>query len=122
MLAAAALLLLIALPMVNGRRSNALRIEELDEELSAKDYYQGKIDNRMNQATNAYSSYLRTIKNKKGNFSVREVCTILSEAVKKCKKGDKRGMCQSHSDCWCSERDGDCPGCQLQEHAGRLAL
>ena len=48
--------------MVNCRRSNALRIEELDEDLSAEDYDHRKRDNGMNKAMNAYSSDLRIIK------------------------------------------------------------
>lgn len=75
-LAAATLLFLIALPMVNCKRRNALRIEELDE------YYdQGKIDNGMNQAMNAYPR--GDLPRKKPQYSQKEVCDMLSTVIKK---------------------------------------
>ena len=69
-LAAATLLFLIALPLVNCKRRNTLRIEELDDNLSVKGYDHGKRENTMKQPI---------------MFSLSDVCNILSEEVSKCK-------------------------------------
>lgn len=124
-LAAATLLLLIALPMVNCRRHNALRIEELEEDLSAKDNDHGKGDNGMNKAMNAYSSDLRIIKREE------DACSIAFEALKRllkkecpCMKFNERVMCENatglkHCHCTGSE---DCVKCEWKKSEDRLAL
>ena len=85
MLAAATLLFLIALPMVNCRRRNTFHIEQLDEGLRGK----GKRGNRVNQAMNAYS------RGKEQLFSVKEVCDMLSEAYRKCRDHNKTNICNA---------------------------
>ena len=117
MLAAATLLFLIALPIVNCRRRNAPRIEELDEDLRAKDYDQGKRDNGMNQAMNAYSrGDLEIIKKEEGIYSEKYVCNILSKAVELC--GQSKICRLNGGQCRC--RGGrafntECRSCVLEE-------
>ena len=127
MLAAATLLLLIALPMVNCRRRNALRIEELDEDLSAKDYDHRKRDNGMVKAMNAYSSDLRTIKRNTEKDSCSSVFEIWMQALNKsclCNETrNKRVICQETmglKNCYCT-RSGNCDEC-VTLNEDRLAL
>lgn len=84
--------------MVNCRRRNALRIGELDEDLSAKDNDQGKIDNGMNQAMNVYSSVLRIIKSRRNKC---ESDPLLSDVKKNC-RCNKRPFCKKQEDCHCT--------------------
>ncbi|XP_015774078.1 PREDICTED: uncharacterized protein LOC107352266 [Acropora digitifera] len=123
-LAAATLLFLIALPIVNCRRRNIFRIEQLDEDLGVKGYDHGKRENRMNQAMNTYP------REKEKVFSVQDVCYMLSEALDKCRKGDTKKICQATDakkygqsiknlslmeSCSCNPgfRGGNCDGCGL---------
>ena len=114
MLAAATLVLLIALPMVNCRRRNALRIEELDEDLSAKNYDHRKRDNGM--AMNAYSSDLRIIEKEELK---KDDCKIafktLMDELKNCschKTFNKRIMCETIKNCHCSGSGDSCDECE----------
>ena len=75
-LAAATLLFLITLPLVNCSRRNTLRIEELDDNLSVKGYDHGKRENTMNQP-------MKRVAEKK--FSVAEVRDMLSDKLSECK-------------------------------------
>ena len=75
MLAAATLLFLIALPLVNCRRRNTLQIEELDDNLSVKGYDHGKRENAMNQAMK---------EDTETKYSVTDVCHMLSHVLSKC--------------------------------------
>ena len=119
-LAAATLLFLIALPIVNCRRRNILRIEKLDEDLGVKGYDHGKRENREKKTE------------EEKLFSVQDVCYMLSEALNKCrnrrevdicKATDAKGYNQSNirnrsSMIRCSCRSSefhtdDCPGCEL---------
>ena len=105
--------------MVNCRRRNALRIGELDEDLSAKDYDQGKKDNGMNQAMNAYSSDLRIIKSKRNDC---EVDPHLFAAIEtsKCKECNMRYLCEEKQGCHCTKPGPKC-GCR-KLNKGRLPL
>ena len=96
MLAAATLLFLIALPLVNCRRRNTLRIEELDDNLSVKGYDHGKRESTMNQEMNAYfrrKEGKRTFNEK--IYSVTDVCQMLSEAMSKCKNNESEKICKA---------------------------
>lgn len=92
--------------MVNCRRRNALRIGELDEDLSAKDYDQGKTDNGKNHA--------RNIKNN----SV-DVCSHLSKVIEnvECNGYNKRLLCLSELGCRCTKPRGKCGKCVLKSQA-----
>ena len=72
MLAAATLLFLIALPLVNCRRRNTLQIEELDDNLSVRGYDHGKRENTMKHVTEKI-------------YSVTDVCNMLSYELSNCK-------------------------------------
>ena len=96
MLAAATLLFLIALPIVNCRRLDTFNIEELGEYFSAKDYDQGKRDNGMNQEINACPEHCV------GNFTTREVCTMLTSALSgRLGENPKEDICKTTSNCAC---------------------
>ena len=115
LLAVATLLLLIALPMVSCRRRNALRIEELDEDLSAKDYDHGKRDNGMN----AHSS-----------DPCNTTFNALKEALEKecrCINFNERVLCQEAmgiDNCQCSYwGDYKCGDCEKESvNRDRLPL
>ncbi|XP_044173764.1 uncharacterized protein LOC122957572 [Acropora millepora] len=119
-LAAATLLFLIALPLVNCRRRNTLQIEELDDNLSVKGYDHGKRESTMNQEMNAYfrrKEGKRTLTEK--FYSVTEVCDMLSHAISKCKNKKLGEICNASKyhkrmiNCGCARNDsGDCIGCQ----------
>ena len=97
MLAAATLLFLIALPLVNCRRRNTLRIEELDDNLSVKGYDHGKRENTMNQEMNAYFRRKELRENLNEEFySVDEVCSMLSDAESKCKNKNSVHICSAN--------------------------
>ena len=95
--------------MVNCRRLNGLRIGELDEDLSTKDYDQGKIDNGKKHARNAYFSDLRNIK----KYRKRDVCSLFSEAIKKnqCKGCNMRNFCHQELNCHCEDPGNACGRC-----------
>jgi len=118
-LAAATLLFLIALPLVNCRRRNTLRIEEQDDNLSVKGYDHGKRENTMNQAVNAYfrMKELRDTFYTKF-YSAFDVCEMLSDALSKCKKKELVEICKANrsegepiAQCSC-DRYRDCRVCQ----------
>ena len=125
MLAAATLLFLIALPLVNCRRRNTLRIEEQDDNLSVKGYDHGKRENTMNQAVNAYfrKKELRDTFHTKF-YSAAEVCDMLSDALSKCKKKKLVQICKANrskeepiAQCSCNKYT-DCLVCQRMNSKG----
>lgn len=95
MLAAATLLFLIALPIVNCRSRNTFSIEELGEHFSAKDYDQGKRDKGMNQAINAHPKGDRgIITRQEGQCSDENLCEVLTNALR-----NISSECQSRKIC-----------------------
>lgn len=124
-LAAATLLFLIALPLVNCRRRNTLRIEELDDNLSLKGYDHGKRENTMNQAVNAYfrEKELRETYYTKF-YSAADVCRMLSDALSKCKNNNLVHICNASrskdepiAQCTC-DRYKDCRVCHRRNSHG----
>ena len=116
-LAAATLLFLIALPLVNCRRRNTLRIEELDDNLSVKGYDHGKRENTMNQEMNAYFRKKEVRKTLTENFfSVTDVCRMLSDALSKCKKNTSVAICDARDYnermAYCTCNQYECDACQ----------
>lgn len=123
MLAAATLLFLIALPIVDCRHRNVFSIEELGEHFSAKDYDQGKRDKGMNQAINAHSKFDRGITTTTMPcYSKATICSMLSEIVKMVSKRDSTKICgeMSKEACRCSNRqkDGKCESCLVKLASG----
>ena len=111
--------------MVNCRRHNALRIEELDEDLSAKDYDHGKRDNGMNKAMNAYSSDLRIMKRNEDKCSdaFEKLKTLLKKECP-CMKYNTQVMCENASglkNCHCADSD-KCDKCETNKNRDRLQL
>ena len=103
--------------MVNCRRRNALRIQELDEDLSTKDYDHRKRDNGMNKAMNAYSSDLRTIEKKQDEC--KNFYETMIEALKKdcsCNETfNKRIICEDATriqNCHCTRSADSCGECK----------
>ena len=124
MLAAATLLFLIALPLVNCSRRNTLRIEELDDNLSVKGYDHGKRENTMNQEMNAYFRMKELRKTLTEKFySAADVCLMLSDALSKCKNNNSVDICnvtkskEHHGRmnyCTCNRpRSKSCDVCQI---------
>lgn len=111
-LAAATLLFLIALPLVNCSRRNTLRIEELDDNLSVKGYDHGKRESTMNQEMNAYfrrKDEKRTLTEK--FYSIKDVCRMLSRATSKCNNNRSREICDATDSKEYSDRMINC-GCK----------
>ena len=101
--------------MVNCRRRNTLRIEELDEDLSAEDYDHRKRDNGMNKAMNAYSSDLRIIKttDDECNKKFKKLKTSLKKKCP-CVKFNMRVLCETATgleDCHCDSSAESCGEC-----------
>ena len=95
MLAAATLLFLIELPIVNCRRRNTFNVEELGEYFNAKDDDQGKRDKGMNQAINAHPKY-----------DVTQVCKMLTRALSdRLGKNPQEDLCKttSNNSCYCNK-------------------
>ena len=118
MLAAATLLFLIALPMVNCRRRNTFRIEQLDEDLRVKGYDHGERANKVNKAMNACSIKANHKNYEKCLYSEEDVCKILSRVAVKFNR-EKEKICNLSmgigGDCVCDLPDDQCAECIIEK-------